>query len=66
MALGRVLAHELAHRFITGGHSRDGVLREELLAGDLTDPGADFRFTDEQISLLHEVAQPVGAPVAAK
>jgi hypothetical protein len=65
-ALGRVLAHELAHRFISRDHSRDGILREELLPGDLTDPGTDLHFTNEQISLLREVDQPFAAPVAAK
>jgi hypothetical protein len=36
-ALGRVFAHELAHRFLGSGHRRHGILEEVLHRRDLID-----------------------------
>jgi hypothetical protein len=65
-ALGRVVAHELAHRFVSRDHSRSGILREGLLPSDLTGPVKDLLFTKEQAILLRRVAEPVAAQVSAR
>jgi hypothetical protein len=52
-ALGRVVAHELAHRFISRGHGGTGILKESLLPSDLTGSRDWMRFTEEQLDLIH-------------
>jgi hypothetical protein len=52
-ALGRVFAHELAHRFLASGHTRRGILKEslsqeELIGGD----GSALFFTPQQVQVL--------------
>ncbi len=70
-ALGRVLSHELAHRFVDMRHSRSGLLKANLGQGDLTRESAkDLCFNPEQIEKLQRVAcqvdEGVGSQVAAK
>ncbi len=65
-ALGRVVAHELAHRFISQHHSRLGILREGLLPSDLTGSGGGLHFTIEQAALLRRVSRPVAGAVSAR
>jgi hypothetical protein len=58
-AVGRVLAHELAHRFLgKASHSAEGVLRTSFHSRDLLDedPGA-FYFTEEQSENLQNLTQ---------
>ena len=55
-ALGRVIAHELAHRFLRSGHTRDGILKDPFNHGDLTaDDRTGLFFTSEQVGSLHQV-----------
>jgi hypothetical protein len=58
-AFGRVVAHELAHRFVSRDHGRTGILREGFLSSELTGLKNDLRFTEAQLSALHQVAQPI-------
>jgi hypothetical protein len=57
-ALGRVLAHELAHRFLrTALHTEGGILRARFSRKELTEPRpCRFYFTEEQVSFLHSYA----------
>jgi hypothetical protein len=56
-ALGRVLSHELAHRFVDMRHSRRGLLKANLGQGDLTRQSAkDLCFLPEQLEKLQRVA----------
>ena len=56
-ALGRVLSHELAHRFVDMRHSRSGLLKANLGQGDLTRESAkDLCFLPEQLEKLQRVA----------
>ena len=52
-ALGRVFAHELAHRFLVSGHTRRGILKESLSQKELIggDDEALF-FTLDQMRVL--------------
>jgi len=56
-ALARVIAHELAHRFIQKEHTRKGILRAKMDRHDLTDsyPRHAF-FTEKQIRHLLSIA----------
>ena len=55
-ALGRVITHELAHRFLRSGHTRDGILKEPFDHRDLTDDDiSGLFFTSEQVRSLHQV-----------
>jgi hypothetical protein len=56
-ALGRVVAHELAHRFISTEHTR-GILKADFLPGELTAPISGLDFTAEHIRRLRVVARP--------
>ena len=56
-ALGRIVAHELAHRFIGREHTRWGILRGTLHGGDLSGAGEQFFFTDAQKAKLISVAR---------
>ena len=56
-ALGRTLAHELAHRFLRSGHTKQGILRAVYSERDLIDRDrSDMFFTKEQIRLLKSTA----------
>ncbi len=63
-ALGRVLSHELAHRFVDMRHSRNGLLKANLGQGDLTRESAkDLCFLPEQLEKLQRVASSVAEGV---
>jgi hypothetical protein len=52
-ALGRVFAHELAHRFLGREHTRNGILKDRLDQKDLIHwRNGGLFFTPEQIRLL--------------
>jgi hypothetical protein len=52
-AMGRVFAHELAHRFLGPGHTKHGILKARLYQKDLIDwRNSGFFFSPEQIRLL--------------
>lgn len=52
-AMGRVFAHELAHRFLGPGHTKNGILKERLYQRDLIDwRNSGLFFSPEQIRLL--------------
>ncbi len=55
-ALGRVIAHELAHRFLQRKHTRGGVLKADLSSSDLVDNGSWARFTKCESERLRRVA----------
>lgn len=55
-ALGRVFAHELAHRFLRSGHTNGGLLRERFTREDLIGDEADLEFSAEQRLRLHALA----------
>ena len=53
-ALGRTIAHELAHRFLKSRHTEQGILRSTLTDRDLIDGNfSDLFFTAEQTRRLH-------------
>ena len=60
-ALGRVMAHELSHRFLQSScHTRKGILKEGLSREDLTGILAKgFTFTEEQAEILQVQASTV-------
>ena len=60
-ALGRVVAHELAHRFVSREHAPRGILKAALRGSELTGPAGGPHFTDEEVRLLREMARPVSA-----
>jgi hypothetical protein len=51
-ALGRVFAHELAHRFLGPGHTKKGILKDFLDQRDLIGEQAGLFFTPDQMSAL--------------
>jgi hypothetical protein len=52
-ALGRVFAHELAHRFLGPEHTKNGTLKARLYQRDLIDMrSSGFFFSPEQICRL--------------
>jgi hypothetical protein len=52
-SLGRVFAHELAHRFLGPEHTRNGILKDRLYQKDLIDlRNGGLFFSAEQIRLL--------------
>ncbi len=52
-ALGRVFAHELAHRFLRSGHTREGILKEPFDQRDLIgDDVSGLFFTPQQVESL--------------
>ena len=54
-ALGRVFAHELAHRFLASGHTKRGILKESLSQEELIDgDGEALFFTPDQMRILHQ------------
>ncbi|HXV62065.1 MAG TPA: hypothetical protein VEK15_15305 [Vicinamibacteria bacterium] len=56
-ALGRTLAHELAHRFLRSSHTEQGVLKATLEERDLIDSDrSDLFWTAEQRQLLQATA----------
>ncbi len=56
-ALGRTLAHELAHRFLRSSHTETGILKPVLSERDLIDGDrSDLFFTAGQIRLLEATA----------
>lgn len=57
-ALGRIVAHELAHRYIDREHTRDGILKAGLAQADLQGSSAGFFFTDRQRERLLTIARP--------
>ncbi len=61
-ALGRVVAHELAHRFLQiREHSDRGILRPWFSRMELTElRPCRFYFTEEQMSFLHSYAPNAG------
>lgn len=62
-ALGRVVAHELAHRFLSAGHTRRGLLNRNFSQSNLVGSSLSPLFlTDEQIDQLREIASPVRTP----
>lgn len=62
-ALGRVVAHELGHRFISAGHTRRGLLNRNFSQSDLLGSSISHLFlTEQQIDQLREVASPVRTP----
>ena len=60
-ALGRVVAHELAHRFVSREHAPRGILKAAFRGSELTGPAGGPHFTDEEIRLLRGMARPVSA-----
>lgn len=56
-ALGRVVAHELAHHFISPEHT-GGILKADLLPSELTERTFRTTFTVEQVRRLRQVARP--------
>jgi hypothetical protein len=66
-ALGRVVSHELAHRFVDMRHSRNGILKSDLGQGDLTRESAkDLRFLPDQLEKLQKVACRVDEEVGVR
>jgi len=61
---GRVVAHELARRFVSRAHSRSGILKQGFLPSDLTGPGGELHFTKEQVRVLRRIAQPLAWPLS--
>lgn len=60
-ALGRVVAHELAHRFLQSRHTKSGLLKEVFDKHDLIDVGRlKPYFTAAQAKLLRAAAQQNG------
>ena len=58
-ALGRITAHELAHRFLQSRHTSAGILRAEVEHADwLDDDPSDLYFTDDQTTTLQSLAKP--------
>jgi hypothetical protein len=56
-ALGRAVAHELAHRFLRSRHTRQGILRPVFSERDLIDKDrSDLFFTLAQIAVLEAAA----------
>jgi hypothetical protein len=52
-AMGRVFAHELAHRFLGSGHTRHGILKDTLYPRDLIDlRNSRLFFSPDQIRVL--------------
>jgi hypothetical protein len=64
VALGRVVAHELAHRFVSRDHSPGGILKASLRGGELTGPSRGPHFTAEEIDVLRRIARPVSMAAA--
>ena len=57
-ALGRVLAHELAHYYLGHRHARDGLLKRQLSVSDLQGPiSKDLFLTGEQRNMLLAFAE---------
>jgi hypothetical protein len=57
-ALGRIIAHELAHRFLQSRHLSEGILRAEIPRKDWTDVDSrDLYFTAEQARHLRSVGE---------
>ena len=55
-ALGRVMAHELAHRFLQSGHVNEWILKERFGRRDLVGPNSSsLYFTLEQSLYLRSV-----------
>ena len=55
-AIGRVMAHELAHRFLQSGHADEGILKERFGHRDLVAPNSSgLYFTPEQSLHLRSV-----------
>jgi hypothetical protein len=62
-ALGRVLAHELAHYYLGPCHARHGLLKPSLSPGDLEDPTPkDLFLTSDQRAALLAFAKAVPPP----
>lgn len=58
-ALGRSLAHELAHRFLRSRHTERGILRSNFSERDLIDGNrSDLFFTPGQMKVLQATARP--------
>jgi hypothetical protein len=65
-AIGRVIAHELAHRFLGPGHDRTGILKAFLDQRDLiASDDSVFFFTPDQVRALRERTNLPAANVAA-
>ncbi|MFQ5790856.1 MAG: hypothetical protein ACE5JI_10315, partial [Acidobacteriota bacterium] len=63
-AVGRVLAHELAHRFLAARHTRRGILKADFYRSDLVGKSApELYFTTEQAKKLQRVALRATAPI---
>jgi hypothetical protein len=61
-ALGRTLAHELAHRFLRSRHTERGILRSIFRERDLIDGNrSGLFFSPEQIAVLQATALLQGA-----
>lgn len=57
-ALGRVMAHELAHRFLQSGHVDEGILKERFARRYLVEPNnSSLYFTVEQSLYLRSVGE---------
>ena len=57
-AMGRVFAHELAHRFLRSGHTKKGILKDSLDSGDLIDEDrTTLFFSPEQMRILRGAPQ---------
>jgi hypothetical protein len=64
-ALGRVVAHELAHRFLQEGHGSRGILKNRFNKRDLIDIGAlQPYFTPAQVERLRAVSISGNSPPA--
>jgi hypothetical protein len=64
VALGRVVAHELAHRFVSRDHSPSGILKASLRGGELTGSARGPYFTAEEMVFLHRIALPISKATA--
>jgi hypothetical protein len=51
--LGRVFAHELAHRFLRSGHTKKGILKDSLDSRDLIEQDrTGLFFSSNQMEIL--------------
>lgn len=57
-ALGRVIAHELAHRFLRTGHTEHGILKDHFDRQDLLGDDDELRFTPNQAEALAGAGDP--------
>lgn len=55
-ALGRVVGHELGHRFVQRGHTRRGLMRGDLGEGDLVGSGDHLVLSEEEAQRVADVA----------